>query len=255
MQGSPSSFMTPGVRPIIFFDYDDTILNSTQIAELGLRLVGDHSDSPNHLDNDIRSQLSRLENSVCAMLTHAQTLGQVVIVTNGETGWVELSAHKFLPGLLPVIGTLQVISARSVYQSHNPACPITWKALAFNAIADMYPEANQIISIGDSLVERNAARLVARGRNIFCKTIKFCERPSLDQLLAQQQVVFMSLSEVVRTHDHLDLALTITAAAAHKHSESSSITSSNSEQLALAAGAFSSVPSGPSLVSPVGAGN
>jgi len=266
MQGSPSLIMT---RPIIFFDYDDTILNSTQIAELGLRLAGDHSDAHHFLDHTVQAMLAKLEQSAASMLAQAQTLGDVVIVTNGEAGWVELSAQKFLPGLLPIIGSLRVISARSAYQSHNPACPITWKALAFNAIADMFPEVNQIISIGDSLVERNAARLVARGRQMFCKTVKFCERPSLDQLLAQQQVVFMSLSEVVQTQDHLDLALTISA-----KQQSTSITTPssmsssgsgpmstamfpafhNSEPLALNASAFSPT-AGPDLVPPVGAGN
>jgi len=252
---SPSSFMT---RPIIAFDWDDTILNSTQLAELGLRQVGDHSDSSDDMANTFRCQLARLESSVFTMLHHALTLGEVVIVTNGETGWVELSAQKFLPGLLPLIGTISVISARSVYQSHNPACPITWKALAFNAVADRFSEITQIISIGDSLVERNAARLVARGRKMFCKTIKFCERPTLNQLLAQQQVVLMSLSEVVQSQDHLDLALTISA---HSHPpQSMSITptstflpsySNNSELVAPNAGAFAL----PELVPPVGAGN
>jgi len=250
MQASPSSSLT---RPIIFFDYDDTILNSTNIAELGLRLVGDHSDSPDYVNNEYRCQLSRLEQSACDMLSYAKTLGEVVIVTNGETGWVELSAAKFLPGLVPLIATVSVISARSSYQSHNPACPITWKALAFNSIADLFPETTQLISIGDSLVERNAARLVARGRNMYCKTVKFCERPSMDQLLAQQEVVRMSLSEVVHTQDHLDLALTISP----NKQQSMSITTPaasayhNSEPV-INDSAFSSTPV---LVPPVGAGN
>jgi len=251
---APSSFLA---RPIIFFDWDDTILNSTQLAELGLRQVGDHSDS-SCMDSAFRCQLSRLEHSALRMLTHAQTLGEVVIVTNGETGWVELSAHKFLPGLLPIIGTLRVISARSTYQCQNPACPITWKALAFNAIVDIFLDSNQLISIGDSLVERNAARLVARGRKVMCKTIKFCERPSLDQLLAQQQVVFMSLSEVVQTPDHLDLALTIAAnkPLSSPSTPSMSITPPITPPLSpisMALASESAFTAGPDLVPPVGA--
>jgi hypothetical protein len=48
----------------------------------------------------VEQQLRELEAAVSSLLTLALTYGSVHIVTNAETGWVQLSAQKFMPGMV-----------------------------------------------------------------------------------------------------------------------------------------------------------
>ena len=72
---------------IIFFDWDDTLIPSSFLAENGLRLDSEQ----HHLDQYI-DELKSLEKCVKTVLTMAQKLGKVIIVTNAENGWVQLSS-------------------------------------------------------------------------------------------------------------------------------------------------------------------
>ncbi len=62
-----------------------------------------------------------------SLLELAFTFGEVHIVTNAETGWVQLSASKFIPGVLPLLGRTKVTSARSMYENMFPQQPFKWK--------------------------------------------------------------------------------------------------------------------------------
>ena len=46
-------------------------------------------------------------------------LGTVVIVTNAMDPWVETSCRNFLPNLLPLVSTLPVIYARSIFEQQG----------------------------------------------------------------------------------------------------------------------------------------
>ena len=75
----------------IIFDWDDTLLPSSWLSVKGLRL-----DYPAQLPKDVIDELETHQESVCAVLTKAAQCGTVVIITNAETGWVELSAPRFM---------------------------------------------------------------------------------------------------------------------------------------------------------------
>ena len=68
-----------------------------------------------------------------------------------------------------------------------------------------------IISFGDSHVEREAVRAVTRGfPNTRCKSVKFAERPSMEQLRRQIELV-TNCFQYIHHHDgDLDLQLTVT---------------------------------------------
>jgi hypothetical protein len=53
------------------------------------------------------ASLSLLQESVLQLLHRAMCFGEVVIVTNAETGWVELSAKRFLPGVVPLLAKIR----------------------------------------------------------------------------------------------------------------------------------------------------
>lgn len=56
---------------------------------------------------------------------------QVVIITNSDEGWVDYSAERYLPNLIPVLKNYRVISARTRYEKFYPSQPLCWKAAAF----------------------------------------------------------------------------------------------------------------------------
>lgn len=195
---------------VIVFDWDDTLLSSSFLAARGHTL---DSDLP--FDAEVVEHLRKLEASVIEALVLAQRHGKVVIITNAETGWVQLSAQKFIPRVLPVVQQLTVVSARSTYESLYPDAPLKWKYCAFfdrltALFADAGDEPKNIISFGDSQVEREAVRAVSRNfSNAMCKSVKFAERPSLEQLVRQVELVTNCFQSIV-THDgDLDLMLTI----------------------------------------------
>jgi len=199
----------PNQSTVIIFDWDDTLLASSFLHTRGYRL--DTNMPPNE---EVDTNLKLLETAVINALTLALKYGEVNIITNAETGWVQLSAQKFLPGVVPLLSKVTVISARSTYEAQHPDAPLKWKFHAFqDRLAPLFTEAKtnkHVISFGDSHVEREAVRAVTRGvTNTRTKSVKFAERPSMEQLRRQVELV-TSCFQYIYTHDgDLDLMLTI----------------------------------------------
>jgi len=196
-------------RTVIFIDWDDTLLCSSFLSSAGYRLDSESVATP------ICEQLKELEVSVIAMLTLATKFGDVHVVTNAETGWVQLSAKKFMPGVLPTLEKVKILSARSTYEPMFPDAPLKWKFYAFQEklaayLAEIGVE-KHVISFGDSHVEREAVRAVTRGlQNTKTKSVKFAERPSMEQLRRQLELV-TNCFQYIHNHDgDLDLQLTVT---------------------------------------------
>jgi hypothetical protein len=125
---------------VIFFDWDDTLLPSSFLSSRGFRL-----DTDDSLLVDCLEQFKDLENSAKKVLSLAMTYGKVVIVTNAEHGWVQLSAQKFMPGLVPLLNKFPVVSARSTYETMFPNSPWKWKFYAFHTkLNDLLCEENKL---------------------------------------------------------------------------------------------------------------
>lgn len=209
-QSQNNAVKHPSDDTVIFFDWDDTCLPSTFLASRGFKL-----DTPSEYLEDLREQLRELEISVADMLQTAMCHGEVHIVTNAERGWVELSCEKFLPGLAPLLSRIPVLSARTTYEHTFPNAPLKWKFYAFQqrlANAFAQPQKSQnILSMGDSYVEREAIRAVTSGcPNMTCKSVKFAERPSMGQLRRQIELVTNCFLSIVKHDGDLDLQLTVT---------------------------------------------
>jgi len=202
--------LTSNQETEIIFDWDDTLLASSFLSGKGYRL-----DSTIERTNEIDLQLKDLEQSVITVLNLALSYGNVHIITNAETGWVQLSAQKFIPGVVPLLNKVKVISARSTFEGMFPESPLKWKFYAFQeklskSFSEMKTEKN-IISFGDSHVEREAVRAVTRGwPKTKTKSVKFAERPSMEQLRRQIELV-TNCFQYIHSHDSdLDLQLTVT---------------------------------------------
>ena len=113
----------------IVLDYDDTLLASSWLAQNGLRL-----DGTDPVPAEAARQLDSLAESAAALLRLAMGYGQVIIITNAETGWVELSAKKFMPSLLPLLMKVRILSARSTFESMY-AEPSQWKVSRLSSAA------------------------------------------------------------------------------------------------------------------------
>eukprot|EP00474_Spongospora_subterranea_P010531 CRZ10989.1 hypothetical protein [Spongospora subterranea] len=193
-------------RPVIVFDWDDTLLASTDLSCCGYRV-----DSNDHFPLQVQSELRALESSVADLLQLAIDSGHVFIVTNSEYGWVEMSAHRFLPAVVPLLGHIQVISARSLYERQYPGLPAQWKMQAFFRLSEAL-KGRTVLSFGDSHVEREAV-YAATSMQLNSKTVsvKFVDRPSLAQLCIQIDLVKQAKtwSYLCTPESDLDLVLSI----------------------------------------------
>jgi len=206
----PPPVINSALETVIIFDWDDTLLASSFLSGKGYRLDNNLERPP-----ELEAQLKELEQSVINVLTLAMNFGPVHIVTNAETGWVQMSAQKFIPGVVPVLSKVKVVSARSTYEAMFPDAPLKWKFYAFqeklaSSFTELKTEKN-VISFGDSYVEREAVRAVTKGLpNTRTKSVKFAERPSMEQLRRQIELVGNCFQYIYNHDGDLDLQLTVT---------------------------------------------
>jgi len=195
----------------IFFDYDDTLLASSFLWNLGLRLDSDFDET----HQEILKNLRDLEIAVSKVLTRAASFGTVCIVTNAESGWVERSAEKFMPNVAPLLSKLQILSARTMYEVKHPDKPVEWKVCAFQSALKTFVstgsfDKSHVISFGDSNVEREAVRTAAGSlMNNRTKTVKFAEHPTIEQLKRQLELVHNCIHYLCSHDGDLDLQLTV----------------------------------------------
>jgi len=208
---------SPCPDTVIIFDWDDTLLASSFLSSRGYRLDSDMEKTPEH--EAVEQQLKELESAVTTLLTMALSYGTVHVVTNAETGWVQLSAQKFMPGLVPILSKLNILSARSTFEPQHPDSPLRWKFFAFqeklhNHFSGDYKSKGgkkNVISFGDSHVEREAVRAVTKSMtSTRCKSVKFAERPSTEQLRRQLELVTNCFHYIHQHDGDLDLQLTVT---------------------------------------------
>lgn len=197
---------------LLIFDWDDTILPSSWVQGQGLRLDESSVVSPWQ-----REQLAEVARAAAETLRVAKSLGKVVLITNAERGWIELSCRKFLPTIYPLLESTKLISARTTYESVDIPSPVDWKCHAFaNEIARIYGDENldcphtrkNVVSLGDSVHEREALlNACAPLPNCRSKSLKFVERPCIAEI-CKQHVLVASCFEQVAHHDgNLDMCI------------------------------------------------
>jgi len=195
----------------LIFDWDDTLLPSTWLNLKGLRL-----DYPEVIPEDVVQALAPHDAAVYKVLSRAMTYGNCVIITNAERGWVELSAARFMPKTESLLSQIKVISARTQYEPEYPDNPLEWKVHAFQEQLDecnrFMADGNEknIISFGDSIHERDAVQQAGKWLpNAFIKSVKFVERPTLDQLQREVALLDKCLDHICSCRSNLDLMLTL----------------------------------------------
>lgn len=178
---------------VIVFDFDDTLFPSSHI-----------NWSPSY-----DKSYPELAQNILGLITTAQKYcNKVYIITNAQKEWVELCTYKMLPGCEMLCDKVDVISTVDIGYSKDADYSV-WKTNAFiDTLSKFFSNGGTLLSFGDCLYDRDAA-LAMKSDNVTVKNVKFASRPSLEQLLRQQQMVQNSF-DYLFTHDgDLDLMLTI----------------------------------------------
>eukprot|EP00931_Biecheleriopsis_adriatica_P024492 TRINITY_DN15246_c0_g1_i1.p1 TRINITY_DN15246_c0_g1~~TRINITY_DN15246_c0_g1_i1.p1 ORF type:complete len:346 (-),score=80.79 TRINITY_DN15246_c0_g1_i1:80-1057(-) len=200
-------------QTIIIFDWDDTLCPSTTcMRQYGLSVLGALPEG------ELAAALEDLAVEGKLLIEAAAELAEkVVVVTNAEEGWVDLSCKAWLPGLQDTIAKCEVASARSTWEPRGVTSPAGWKARTFEDVIEKfyarYPNQSwkNIISVGDAPHEREALARVVRwapgghGKRCRSKSVKFVLRPSIEQLTRELQMLRDSIKEIVWHDDDLDL--------------------------------------------------
>jgi len=210
-EGSACGFSSSAEDTIFIFDWDDTVLPSTWVQSQGLRLDDSCEVTPEQWE-----QLQEVADNARETIMAAKRHGHVVLVTNAERGWIELSCAKFMPTLACALEDVRLISARTTYESEDVSNPLDWKVLAFeNEIRRIYADRavdpsrrKNVFSLGDSLHEREALlRVTSQLPNCRSKSLKFVERPDISQIVKQHALVTSCFDRIVHHDGNLDLCI------------------------------------------------
>jgi len=228
-----SSLPEPTAKNVIIFDWDDTLLCSAA------------------LNNMMWSweELKQLEVAAESALNAAMALGETLIVTNGNATWVHDSATRFLPGLLPTIAKVQVVSARAMFEASFPGDPFMWKRAAFKHLLTKERRFTadsclNLVALGDQMPEIDAAHFIVKnlGAPSRAKTVKLKEQPSIVEVMGQLAKMEQELPRLVADKVSGEFA---TASIAWCDSASQVATGWNLTR--TSSGIKSMIPSAPSL--------
>jgi len=209
---TPKETLFTREHTVMIFDWDDTLLPSTWLTMNAMRLDDDCT-----VPEELAKQLNELAEQVMKTLDAADGFGTVVIVTNAENGWIELSGRKFMPTLADYLDRKQfrIVSARSTYEPQGIASPFEWKNRAFAHEIELYysnvpdcPKRN-ILSFGDSAHEREAIMNVTKVMKAdhVTKSLKFVERPLIEQLRKEHELITGCMQQIVYHSVALDLCV------------------------------------------------
>eukprot|EP00824_Muranothrix_gubernata_P017175 TRINITY_DN35376_c0_g1_i1.p1 TRINITY_DN35376_c0_g1~~TRINITY_DN35376_c0_g1_i1.p1 ORF type:complete len:273 (-),score=43.55 TRINITY_DN35376_c0_g1_i1:158-976(-) len=205
-------------QTVICIDWDDTLFATSWLSTWVPDIL-----HPPELSNEVREAMWRLEAAAARLLAVAMTLGSVHIVTNGQTGWVEGTSRIYFPNLLPLLRCVPIVSARSRFEDRFPNEPVTWKTEAFlEAMHQVFVQdgcvtgAVNLISVGDSQVERRAAaaayRRFSKEHDVVSgtvKSVKFTGMPLLGHLRAEIDAVVSLLSQLCVKREDVDMVLQV----------------------------------------------
>ena len=201
----------PACPRLIIIDWDDTLNPSSWCMKNGVLTVRPP------FGNEI-STLRELSLKVAATLQKCLENGLVVIVTNAETGWVEMSAKMLLPDVSRLLSHVPVISARSSFESIMRDAPTMWKALTFGRLISEWFETFgreaivddiilEVVSIGDSEHEREALHHVSFHHEVkfVSKSIKLLERPTIEEMKKQHDALVDKLDTLLSSAVPVDV--------------------------------------------------
>jgi len=154
-------------------------------------------------------------------LATARALGEVVFVTLSQRPWVNSSAQNFMPSVFHQLQQTRVLYGREFADAKMSIDEDYWITLKHSAMRHAVETMNgnseapwtNLVSIGDSIIEKRAAMSLGTacrksGSVKWTKTIKFKDRPWLNELTAQLRTLQGLLADVVARQDDCHLSAT-----------------------------------------------
>lgn len=188
----PQVHRSPKHQTVIIFDWDDTLLCTTWLKQCSQSLRRAEYEEP----------LCNIADRTRSLLETAVEAGFTYIITNAMPGWVEHSAAKWIPELLPTLRKVPVISARAKFEPTFPGDVKQWKVQAFLEIQrqmNAEPITN-LVALGDTNFEMEAARIMGgEFEEGLVKTVKFRPKAAPHELLKQLEYVANNLGNIVRS--------------------------------------------------------
>lgn len=146
-----------------------------------------------------------LDKLITDMIINMVFIGQVLIVTNGSSSWIN-SCLQLLPNFKQIVehDAISITSARDLFDKEHGHHD--WKKLTFKLFFNEHvPETEgvcRILSFGDSEDEHNAVTELKEYNPVnkqkrIIGSIKFIPYPTLNQLVTQLQMVHILHKEII----------------------------------------------------------
>merc|ERR1740129_1872115 len=202
----PQARRSPKHQVVTIFDWDDTLLPTTWLREYAYETDAYGCEVSFEVDEAYADFLQLIVQHAKGLLETAIKAGRTYIITNAMSGWVELSAARWAPELLPVLRKVQVISARDKFEAAFPRDVGQWKIQAFLEVQRQLDATRitNLIALGDMDYEMEAARIMgAEFSEGLVKTVKFQPDPDLQQHLQQLELVAQDLERIIGSVENL----------------------------------------------------
>lgn len=196
----PQAHRPPASQTVIIFDWDDTLLCTAYLH--------DHAQLP--MTPTLAEQLKGIAAAGKKLLEMSLRLGHTFIITNAVPMWVQYSAAKYVPDLLPILEKVRVISARGRHEEQFPRDSYQWKIEAFLELQRQFDSniTTNLVSIGDSICEMDATHVMAKQFDVaLIKLIKFRDNPCPLELLMQLEVIIPKFEHIVENARHMRVGL------------------------------------------------
>jgi len=194
---------------LILIDFDDTLFPTVAIDTIKEKYDVTNIEELSEKNIFISNKLKQAEMLMTDIIMQSLKKGIVYIVTNASEKWIEDCLRDWFPSSVDYFKTLNIISARSVYEKPNLIYdrddilthnfPIEWKRLTFLDICDRYKKLfgaypDDILSIGDGNPEYFAIlQISSLFDNINIERIKFIEYPTINDLINQYKILYKKL--------------------------------------------------------------
>lgn len=204
------------LKNIIIIDWDDTLFPTTWLNQNKINLENIESIEEYIL------YFNEIDRLISDLLYSYNRLGHLYIVSNASIDWIKLCLNR-LPKTKYVIveSNIRIVSARDVYSKLNIPSN-QWKIHSFKDIIKNILINNiiddkllNIISIGDASYEYDALinldNYFKNNKievNYLLKSVKFIEKPHVDIVIEQLNMIKQNTSYIINKIGYVDLKFT-----------------------------------------------
>ena len=180
---------------VTVWDWDDTLMATSFLFRLGVNTV----------------RFPELSKSIKRCLELSLKAGHVYIITNGEGDWVRQCITENLVDCDNILERVHLLSTVDTGLS-NITSVKQRKLNAFDRISGMFNKRkvmHHLICFGDCMYDRKASDHIREkiGSFTYVKNIKFTNKPSLSDLLREQEVIQNIYPSLLIIDKHLDWSL------------------------------------------------